>query len=86
MNPEIERLMVSEEQLKREAEEKLEQERKEKSVSDMDMAETLTKSMARKFQSKKKHSSDNSPPSSPGLAEEKFIPRKKFKFMKPNTE
>ncbi|KAF4525973.1 hypothetical protein B566_EDAN000764 [Ephemera danica] len=81
MNPEIERLMASEEAVKLEEEERRLQESREKSVTDKEMAEhygTLAHSMGQKFKSKRLKREEASHSAA--------MPNKKFKFVKPEID
>jgi M-phase phosphoprotein 6 len=87
LNPEIEKLMESEEAAKLEAQERVKQEKSEKCVLDEDMAERLgrlSKAVGLKFMSKRQRSeadSSTSTSKSEEIDEEQH--RKRFKFMKP---
>jgi M-phase phosphoprotein 6 len=92
LNPEIEKLMENEVAAKLEAEERLKQEKSEKSVLDEDMAERLgrlSKAVGLKFMSKRQRSEADSSTSTSKSAKsepEEFDEeqhRKRFKFMKP---
>lgn len=89
LNPEIEKLMESEEAAKLEAEERVKQEKSEKCVLDEDMAERLgrlSKAVGLKFMSKRQRSEADSSNSKSNSAPEEFDEehhRKRFKFMKP---
>jgi M-phase phosphoprotein-6 len=88
MNPEVEKLMANEEQAKRDAEELRLQEGREKSVTDLQMAEhygTLVHSLGNKFKTKKERIGEQSKRNQ--VDEDSMpCPTKKPRFIKPEVD